>query len=77
MIAIFTERAQFSIFQRLSLKGELAAVRLTEGSFNFPLKKALPRETLRKEVVSLGFYLDKTNDTLHKDCESVLVGYIL
>ena len=28
-----------SIFQRLSLKGELAAVRLTEGSFNFPFAK--------------------------------------
>ena len=40
-------------------------------------KKSPKRETLRKEVVSLGFYLDKTNDTLHKDCESVIVGYIL
>ena len=34
-------------------------------------------ETLRKEVVSLGFYLHKTNDTLHIECESVIVGYIL
>ncbi len=37
----------------------------------------LPRETLRKEVVSLGFYSNKINDTLHKGCESVIVGYIL
>ena len=41
------------------------------------MKNRLPRDTLRKEVVSLGFYLHKTNDTLHKDCESVIVGYIL
>ena len=34
-------------------------------------------KTLRKEVVSLYFYPNKTNDTLHKDCESVIVGYIL
>ena len=40
-------------------------------------KKHSERETLRKEVVSLGFYLNKTKDTLHKDCESVIVGYIL
>ena len=40
-------------------------------------EKARPRETLRKEVVSLGFYSNKTNDTLHKVCENVIVGYIL
>ncbi len=39
-------------------------------------KRALS-ETLRKEVVSLGFYPYKTNDTLHKDCESVIMVYIL
>ena len=41
------------------------------------LKRTAPSETLRKEVVSLGFYHYKTIDTLHKDCESVIVGYIL
>jgi len=35
------------------------------------------RETLRKEVVSLCFDSNKINDTLHNDCESVIVGYIL
>lgn len=42
-----------------------------------PNKNTTLRETLRKEVVSLGFYHYKTNDTLHKDCKSVIVGYIL
>jgi len=36
-----------------------------------------PKETLRKEDVSLVFYTYKTNDTLHNSCESVIVGYIL
>jgi hypothetical protein len=40
-------------------------------------QKRLPRETLRKEVVSLVFYSNKANDTLHKSCESVIVGYAL
>ena len=41
------------------------------------LLKSFPLEYVSKEVVSLGLYLYKTNDTLHKDCESVIVGYIL
>ena len=40
-------------------------------------KKLPVWETLRKEVVSHGFFIYKRNDTLHKDCESVIVGYIL
>ena len=40
-------------------------------------EKTAPREALRKEVVSLGFYIYKANDTLHIECESVIVGYIL
>ncbi|MBR3597652.1 MAG: hypothetical protein IKL47_11820 [Clostridia bacterium] len=32
----------------------------------------LARRILRKEVVSLGFYLNKVNDTLHSGCESVI-----
>ena len=31
-------------------------------------------ETLRKEVASLGFYLNKENYTLYKNYESVIVG---
>ena len=41
------------------------------------IEKRPPRETLRKEVVSLVFYLHKTNDTLHIEGDSVIVGYIL
>ena len=32
---------------------------------------------LHKEVVSLVFYLNITNDILRKGCESVIVDYIL
>ncbi len=46
-------------------------------TISFTQKKKHPRETLRKEVVSLVLYLYKTNDTLHRNCESVIVGYIL